>query len=267
MRGAPHEENTPSTGEHGAPVLLQEILTKGYGRTTPAAKATNALRPRGNLPHTAYKGDRGEGFRMPARRDLSGRAEGRRSKVSQEGTAGAGRTVCQLYRRLTEFEPWANQFDHTSFHGSCREMIEGSFTRGLRPGQRWEFKEIRYHRPLTVRFRQELFPDAQFMIPPRDLEEVAMVLELSRGNVGGDGAEAIVSEVTYALLAIESGLDKVWTYLGPRSPQLDYRPLLQPDHPFVVALFGFLGLTVSESIVARIRKVLRVRAGATDREV
>jgi hypothetical protein len=188
-------------------------------------------------------------------------------KSPRKEPAGAGRTVCQLYRRLTEFEPWANQFDHASFHGSCREMIEGSFTRGLRPGQRWEFKEIRYHRPLTVRFRQELFPDAQFMIPPRDLEEVAMVLELSRGNVGGDGAEAIVSEVTYALLAIESGLDEVWTYLGPRSPQLDYRPLLQPDHPFVVALFGFLGLTVSESIVARIRKVLRVRAGATDREV
>jgi hypothetical protein len=27
-------------------------------------------------------------------------------------------------------------------------MIEAIFTRGLRPGQRWGFKEIRYHRVL-----------------------------------------------------------------------------------------------------------------------
>ena len=30
----------------------------------------------------------GEGFRMPARGDLSARAEGRRPKASQEGTRG-----------------------------------------------------------------------------------------------------------------------------------------------------------------------------------
>jgi hypothetical protein len=39
----------------------------------------------------------GEGFRMPARRDLSTRAEGRRPKASQEGTRGARRAVCRLW--------------------------------------------------------------------------------------------------------------------------------------------------------------------------
>jgi hypothetical protein len=36
----------------------------------------------------AVKGSFGEGFRMPARRDLSSRSEGRRPKASQEGTRG-----------------------------------------------------------------------------------------------------------------------------------------------------------------------------------
>jgi hypothetical protein len=35
----------------------------------------------------------GEGFRMPASRDLSARAEGRRPKASQEGTARRGLTA------------------------------------------------------------------------------------------------------------------------------------------------------------------------------
>ena len=42
----------------------------------------------------------GEGFRMPARRDLSARAEGRRPKASQEGTRG-GRRQLAVYGDLT----------------------------------------------------------------------------------------------------------------------------------------------------------------------
>jgi hypothetical protein len=37
---------------------------------------------------TPANGRVGKGFRMPARRDLSGGAEGRRPKASQEGTRG-----------------------------------------------------------------------------------------------------------------------------------------------------------------------------------
>jgi hypothetical protein len=40
----------------------------------------------------------GEGFRMPARGDLSARAEGRRPKASQEGTRGGRATACRLWR-------------------------------------------------------------------------------------------------------------------------------------------------------------------------
>src|SRR5882724_7820319 len=39
----------------------------------------------------------GEGFRMPARGDLSGCAEGRRPKASQEGTRGGRARACRLW--------------------------------------------------------------------------------------------------------------------------------------------------------------------------
>src|SRR5580700_8224308 len=42
-------------------------------------------------------GKPGEGFRMPASRDLSARAEGRRPKASQEGTRGGRATACRLW--------------------------------------------------------------------------------------------------------------------------------------------------------------------------
>jgi len=50
-------------------------------------------------------------------------------------------------------------------------MIEKIFARGLRAGQRWGFKEIRYHRVLTVRFLEKLFPNARFVILRRDIAE------------------------------------------------------------------------------------------------
>src|SRR6202040_4332390 len=52
------------------------------------------------LRHPGWRpanGRKGEGFRMPARRDLSARAEGRRPKASQEGTRGGWEGVCRLW--------------------------------------------------------------------------------------------------------------------------------------------------------------------------
>jgi hypothetical protein len=179
-------------------------------------------------------------------------------------------------QHLTLFEPWANPFDRDSFRGSCRSLIEKIFTRGLRPGQRWGFKEVRYHRVLTAQFLVDLFPDAQFVILTRDTKDVAVSSILApwslrwfwgyRDVMPAELAEAIIRDVTYALLVVEAGLDAVRTHLGPRCLHLDYRQLREPNGGFVAQLFGFLGLTVSESIAARIGKVLEVRAGASDRD-
>jgi Sulfotransferase family len=128
--------------------------------------------------------------------------------------------------RLNEFDPWANPFDHDGFRGSCRAMIEAIFARGLRSGQRWGFKEIRYHRALTARFLADLFPDAQFIVLSREIREVAVSTILAPWSLRWladhqeimpeEMAEAIVRDVTDALLAIERGLGEVREALGPR---------------------------------------------------
>ena len=180
-------------------------------------------------------------------------------------------------RRLTEFDPWANPFDHDAFTHACREMIEQIFTRGLQPGQRWGFKEIRYHRVLTVRFLEKLFPGARFIILRRDIREVAVSAILAswslrwlwdyREAMSAEMAEAIVRDVTYALLAIESGLDEVQTELGRHCLRLDYSQLLDPALGFVAPLFNFLELTLPEEVTTRINKVLKIRAGGTDQNI
>jgi hypothetical protein len=180
-------------------------------------------------------------------------------------------------RRMTEFEPWANPFDYNTFIRSCRGMIEAIFTRGLRPGQRWGFKEIRYHRALTMRFLEKLFPDARFVILRRDIREVAVSAILApwslrwfwndRESMPPLMAEAIVRDVTYALLAIESGLDAVHAQLGPRCLRLDYSQLLDAGRSFEEPLFSFLELTLSDEITTDIGKVLGARVGATDQGV
>ncbi len=80
-------------------------------------------------------------------------------------------------------------------------------------------------------------------------------------------AEAIVRDVTYAVLAIESGLDAVQAQLGPHCLQLDYSQLLDPALGFVAPLFGFLKLAASGQVIGRIREVLKVRSGGTSQEV
>jgi hypothetical protein len=49
----------------------------------------------GSLNQVEHEGLLCEGFRMPARGDLSARAEGRRPKASQEGTRGGRVTGCR----------------------------------------------------------------------------------------------------------------------------------------------------------------------------
>ena len=179
--------------------------------------------------------------------------------------------------RLTGFEPWVNPFDHATFRQSCRDMIEKMFTRGLSPGQRWGFKEVRYHRVSTVQFLLELFPGSQFVILSRDTKQVVESSILAswslrwfweyRDAMPSALAEAIVRDTTYALLAIEVGLTEVRTHLGSRCLHLDYAQLIEPSRGFVAPLFSFLGVSVSDAVADRIRRVLAVRSGSTERDV
>jgi hypothetical protein len=179
--------------------------------------------------------------------------------------------------RLNLFEPWVNPFDLAGFRRCCRAMLEAMFRRGLGPGHRWGFKEIRYHRVLTARFLAELFSDARFVVLTRDLREVAVSTILARWSLRSLAAHreampeavanAIVRDVTYALLVIEQGLGKVCTELGARAFHLDFEAMLDRERGFVGPLFGFLGCDLSAETAGRVERVLAVRAGASDRGI
>jgi hypothetical protein len=69
--------------EQDQPISLTAARVKGFG-----------CRPVVTYPAVLKAGVQGEGFRMPAGRDLSSRTEGRRPKAPQEGTRGE--PVCGL---------------------------------------------------------------------------------------------------------------------------------------------------------------------------
>ena len=177
--------------------------------------------------------------------------------------------------RLPRFDPWVNAFDYESFCNACREIISSQFTRGLKPNQRWGFKEIRYHRLLTAQFLDKLFPDCRFVILRRDPTEVATSAILAsfslfhlkeyREAMPLAVADAIVRDVTYAILAIERGLDEIHCWFGSRSLKLDYDQLQDPRLSVVPSLFDFCRLDLSENVLTRVRRVLEVRAGSSDR--
>jgi hypothetical protein len=178
--------------------------------------------------------------------------------------------------KLTTFDPWANPFEYSRFRDSCREMILSIFTRGLTQWQRWGFKEIRYHRLLTARFLNKMFPDCRFVILRRDLREVAVssilapwsleALSAYREQMPPAVAEAVVADVTYAILAIERGFDDIKHFFGPRCFELDHRQLLDSTQSFVPSLFDFCQLGLTEHVVSRVARVLKVRSGGTPRD-
>jgi hypothetical protein len=67
-------------------------------------------------------------------------------------------------RGAGNFDPWMQPFERSVYRKRCRDLIHDSFSRGLVPGQRWGFKEIRYYTLNTARFLAELFPWSLFVI-------------------------------------------------------------------------------------------------------
>ena len=70
----------------------------------------------------------------------------------------------------------------------------GLFAPGLRPGQRWGFKEIRYHSPTVVRFLRRLFPAAQFILLNRDPIELCVSDMLVSWALGSLMAERVQTD-------------------------------------------------------------------------
>ena len=116
------------------------------------------------------------------------------------------------------FDPLMSPFASADFARWCHGLLRQEFSRGLRQGQRWGFKEIRYHRPLVARFLERLFPAVKFIFLFRDpvdlcvsniLVEWSLTEVLAKG--GGNDRESlrqVVDDRLYAILAKQAYLTR-----------------------------------------------------------
>jgi hypothetical protein len=171
------------------------------------------------------------------------------------------------------FDPWANPFEQADFRDWCRRLIETTFRRGLHPGQRWGFKEVRYHAPTTAGFLATLFPDARFVLLLRDLPALVlsnMLSPWSMGllrNAGASATEAGVREAVfdcaYALAVVNRGLGDIARALPQRSCVVMSRALAEPVATFR-SLFTFLGLPHWPALLDEVKAAGARQLGTTD---
>lgn len=171
------------------------------------------------------------------------------------------------------FDPWRNPFERADFRNWSRSFIETTFRRGLHPGQRWGFKEVRYHALGTARFLAELFPDARFIILRRQLGPLVLSNMLTPWSMQrmrelgatSDPAElrAAVRDCAYALTVVDRGLAEILRALPQRSRELRTEAFGEPAATFA-ALFDFLGLPHWPALLDEVREASARRLGATD---
>jgi hypothetical protein len=171
------------------------------------------------------------------------------------------------------FSPWINPVDPPAFAHWCRTFIVNSFSTGLRPGQRWGVKEIRYHTVETVGFILSLFPDARFVILRRDLLQQCIsnimaewsLIHLGLMHAGETEADAaaVIEDCAYALVAIDHGLGRIAKKFSAQTLVINYEDLLGGPPAFIENLYKFAGLAVTPDLLAAAARMRAVRTGAT----
>jgi hypothetical protein len=164
------------------------------------------------------------------------------------------------------FDPWISPFDRVQFRAVCRNYIEETFSRYLKPGQRWGFKEIRYYSPVTIRFLADLFPSGRFVVLHRNLTELVVSNVMAPWSLGAIEADVslddLVYDCAYALTVIEQGLEEVATIFPVRCISINYEAIADE----VDNLFAFLDLDKTREIEEKIRFTLGIRAGETPKD-
>ncbi len=177
--------------------------------------------------------------------------------------------------RSQTFQPWTTAHDFSGLRDHARAAITAMFTAGLRPGQRWGFKEIRYHSPLLASYLAGLFPDARFVLLRRAIPNAAVSnilaawsqerLDPPGGSVPPELADAIVRDVVYALLAIDTNYRAIEAAMPDRCFTLDYADLAARNLPVLLLMFDFLGLGFPPDVTARIGRALAPRVNETEK--
>ncbi|HEY6434818.1 MAG TPA: sulfotransferase [Acetobacteraceae bacterium] len=173
------------------------------------------------------------------------------------------------------FLPWTVPFGGAAFLAGCRTMVRGLFAPGLRPGQRWGFKEIRYHSPTVVRFLRRLFPAAQFILLNRDPIELCvsdMLVSWALGSLMAERVQtdrraflAAVDDCLYAILAVRENLTHARAAIADQSIAVRYEALVSTPEAEMADILGFLRLPDCAGLSARLRLVARTVTGATDK--
>lgn len=171
------------------------------------------------------------------------------------------------------FDPWRNPFEQADWRDWCRRFIEATFCRGLHPGQRWGFKEVRYHTPVTARFLATLFPEARFVLLQRELGPLVVSNMLTPWSMGKlrrlgatdseAGVRAAVHDCAYALAVVNHGLDGIAKALPRQCCVVRSRALTDPVRTFG-ALFAFLGLPQWPALLDEVKEASDRQLGVTD---
>lgn len=175
---------------------------------------------------------------------------------------------------IDSFEPWASPFEIVDFRQASRDLIRSTFSKSVGAHQRWGFKEIRYHQPITAKFLADLFPMASFLLLRRNPIKVvaSSVLapwetkdpRLARAQSSTttrsiyDLARAVL-DCSYAVAVMEHGFEAIEKMLPDRCMVLQYEDLTKS----IEDLLRFLALDDSEHLQQRLSAVLKVKTGRT----
>jgi hypothetical protein len=194
------------------------------------------------------------------------------------------RSTRELHRYVADgrladvkFRPWMSPFCPADFIEEWRRVLLSRFTRGLRRNQRWGFKEIRYHRPVLIKFLHELFPQGQFVLLERNIVDLCVSSLLTPWSVSRLLAEGIghdrgaflktVNDELYRALAMRLNWTEGLAMARVQSVIVQYEELVCDMVGHMDRLFQFLHLPVDDRVRARMHAVIGAVAGATPKDV
>jgi Sulfotransferase family len=175
-----------------------------------------------------------------------------------------------------KFRPWMSPFSPADYTEQCRRLLLSLFTRGLQRGQRWGFKEIRYHRPELIQFLRELFPRGQFLLLERDMADLCVssllapwaLKRLTDAGVGQDKSalqQKVRDHLHYLVLMRHN-----WKYAlaAAKAPSLSvqYENIVANMESEMERIFQFLDLPVNQLVRERMRVSIATIAGGTPKE-
>ncbi len=169
------------------------------------------------------------------------------------------------------FDPWTNPFEQADWRDWCRRLLETTFRRDLHPGQRWGFKEVRYHSVATARFLTTLFPDGRFVLLRRDLAQLLVSNMLAPWSIGrldqtgaaASEAEAAVFDCAYALAVVDRGLTEIAAAMPGLCRMVTHEQLRTPEALYP-SLFAFLDLPQWPAMMDEVCEAAALPLGVTN---